>query len=160
MQKSSALILALVFFVAGAGITMLVSKNNISSQDQAAVILLGKETSSTPVSKMPSSEETVDTFIKNIPTITAALEAASKNPELFKAKIKEGQEDEKFPRFNIDALFGYWDINHTFTTSGAETCFNSYTPANNQVVTQAGPGTCIVWQWVLYPWWQPGWSQQ
>lgn len=44
MKKSSALILALLFFVAGSGLTMLVAKTSVSTQNGAAAAVLAGST--------------------------------------------------------------------------------------------------------------------
>ncbi len=137
------------------GGVILISKQHSGADTQAAAVTpLGTKTSTqTTMTKVSDDAVALDMFITQIPTITAKLQSIAKDPTSFKANLQKAQETGKFP--NIGAVFGYWAISSTFTTSGGDTCGNSYVPANNQIVTEAGPGTCIIWEWTLYPWWQP-----
>ncbi len=126
-------------------------------QTAAATPLTNKRfTQGTTVVPVVSNDTlALDAFIAQIPTITTKLQSISKDPASFKANLQKAQEAGRAPYINIAALYGYWAIVGTFTTSGGETCGNVMVPANNQIVTEAGPGTCLVWGWVLYPWWLP-----
>lgn len=154
---NKAIISAALILVIGVAAVLLLTHGSTGIPQTAAAVPLNSNTVKTTavLQQLPSDSISTDTFIGQIPTIITQLQAISKDPEAFKTKVQQANQSGRFPYINPAIFFGYWSQTGTFTTSGNGTCGNSYVPAHNEMVTEAGPGTCIAWTWTLYSWFTP-----